>query len=153
MKTILICILGISILNVYSQNYLKLKTFNLDNKLALSGYDPVSYFKNSKPSKGNKTISASIEGVVYLFVNEANKQEFQKSPSKYDPQYGGWCAYAMGSTGEKVEVDPETYKIINGKLYLFYNQYFNNTLKDWNKNETSLKIMADNNWGKIFNQQ
>lgn len=55
----------------------------------------------------------------------------------------------MGSTGEKVEVDPETYKIIAGKLYLYYNHLFNNTLKTWNKNEKELKNKADANWQKI----
>jgi hypothetical protein len=54
----------------------------------------------------------------------------------------------MGDTGEKVKVDPETYKIIQGKLYLFYNFWGNNTLDDWNKNEPRLKVGADQNWRK-----
>ena len=56
----------------------------------------------------------------------------------------------MGANGEKVEVNPETFKIINGKLYLFYNAFFNNTLTDWNKNEAALKAKADKNWKSIF---
>ncbi|OYZ43692.1 MAG: YHS domain protein, partial [Sphingobacteriales bacterium 24-40-4] len=52
--------------------------------------------------------------------------------------------------GEKVSVDPETYKIVNGKLYLFYNQFFNNTLKDWNKDEVNLMTKANTNWNKFF---
>ena len=56
----------------------------------------------------------------------------------------------MGAKGEKVEVDPETFKIIQGKLYLFYNAFFNNTLKDWNKDEANLKLKADANWKSIF---
>ena len=55
----------------------------------------------------------------------------------------------MGASGEKVEVDPETFKIIDGKLYLFYNKIFNNTLKSWNKDEANLKQKADANWKKI----
>ena len=55
----------------------------------------------------------------------------------------------MGAKGEKVPVDPGTYKIINNKLYLFYNKFFNNTLKDWNKDESNLKTKADANWQKI----
>ena len=73
-------------------------------------------------------------------------------PEKYEPAYGGWCAYAMGNSSEKVEVDPETFKIIGGKLYLFYNFYFNNTLKSWNKNETGLKTKADGNWNKFISK-
>jgi hypothetical protein len=52
----------------------------------------------------------------------------------------------MGAKGEKVEIDPETYKIINGKLYLFYNRFFNNTLPLWNKDESTLKPKADQYW-------
>ena len=55
----------------------------------------------------------------------------------------------MGETGEKVKIDPETYKIIEGKLYLFYNFWGNNTLTDWNKNEKPLKIKGDQNWKKF----
>ena len=84
-------------------------------------------------------------------LSQANLDVFKKSPEKFEPAYGGWCAYAMGNTGEKVEIDPETYKIVEGKLYLFYNAYFTNTLPKWNKEEKSLKTKADKNW-IIFNK-
>jgi hypothetical protein len=57
----------------------------------------------------------------------------------------------MGATGEKVDFDPGTFKILNGKLYLFYNKFFNNTLPKWNKDEASLKAKADVNWKKFYN--
>lgn len=139
------------VFNVFSQNQSKRTTeFNLEKKLAIQGYDPVGYFKQNKALKGKKEISATYEGVVYYFSTIENKNLFVKTPAKYEPQYGGWCAYAMGNSGEKVEIDPETFKIIDGKLYLFYNAYFNNTLKTWNKNEAALKAKADVNWKKIF---
>jgi hypothetical protein len=56
----------------------------------------------------------------------------------------------MGSSGEKVSVDPGTFKIINNKLYLFYNSFLNNTLKSWNKDEKNLNVKADQNWSKLF---
>ena len=56
----------------------------------------------------------------------------------------------MGHDGSKVEIDPETFKIIDNKLYLYYNKYFNNTLKTWNKDEANLKSHADVNWKKIY---
>ena len=56
----------------------------------------------------------------------------------------------MGDYGKKVEVDAETYKVLDGKLYLFYNTWPNNTLKSWNKNETILKKQGDTNWEKLF---
>jgi hypothetical protein len=83
-----------------------------------------------------------------LFSSARNYERFKASPEKYEPAYGGWCAYAMGETGEKVKVDPETFKILNGKLYLFYNFWGNNTLKDWNSNEQKLKETGDRNWSK-----
>lgn len=126
------------------------KHFNLQKGIALEGYDAVSYFNSNKPIKGKSSIQASSEGVVYYFASETNKSLFVQNPEKYKPQYGGWCAYAMGNSGEKVEVDPETFKILNGKLYLFYNAYFNNTLTSWNKNESALKNKADANWKSIF---
>lgn len=121
--------------------------YNLESGVAIQGYDPVSYF-NGKPTEGNKSYTYQYIGVTYHFKNAANLEQFKKSPASYEPQYGGWCAYAMGAKGEKVEVDPETFKIIDNKLYLFYNKYFNNTLKSWNKEESKLKGKADANWLK-----
>ena len=136
---------------VFGQNDSKrISQYNLENKIAIQGYDPVAYFTNGKAIKGKKEISASYQGVIYKFSSNQNKEVFLKKPSEYEPQYGGWCAYAMGNSGDKIEIDPETFKIINGKLYLFYNAYFNNTLKIWNKNEAALKIKADSNWKNII---
>lgn len=124
------------------------KHYNLEkNNLAISGFDPVSYFDNL-PQKGTPSFNYEYEGIVYNFSSEKNMELFKSSPIKYEPQYGGWCAYAMGDSGEKVEIDPNTYKIIDGKLYLFYNKYFTNTLDYWNKDPDNLKSMADTNWKK-----
>jgi YHS domain-containing protein len=122
------------------------KHFNLENGVAIYGYDPVGYFKQGKAVEGKKEYAISHQGITYYFSTSVNKEEFRKNPAAYEPQYGGWCAYAMGHSGEKVEIDPDTYKIVNGKLYLFYNKYFNNTLKTWNKDENNLKRKADQNW-------
>jgi YHS domain-containing protein len=128
---------------------LRKKHFNLDDGIALAGYDAVAYLNQSKAVKGTKNLAVAHDGVTYYFSSIANKEEFKKNPSKYEPAYGGWCAYAMGSEGEKVSVDPKTFKIVNGKLNLFYNKFFNNTLQDWNKDEANLKKKADMNWQKI----
>lgn len=128
---------------------LRTKQYNLENNLAIQGYDPVAYFKENKAVKGSKDLAVSHQGVLYYFSSVANKEEFKKNPAPYEPQYGGWCAYAMGSKGEKVSIDPKTFKITNGKLYLFYNKLFNNTLPEWNKDEAGLRNKADANWSKI----
>lgn len=135
----------------FSQEALRKKEFNLNNNgLAIQGYDPVAYFKLGKAVKGSSSNAIYYQGATYYFSSPENKEIFKQDPSKYEPQYGGWCAYAMGKEGSKVEVDPETFKIINGKLFLFYNRFFNNTLKTWNKDETNLHAKADANWKKIF---
>jgi len=128
----------------------RVKNYNLSKGLAIEGYDPVAYFTQNKAVKGNSSYAFVHAGVTYHFSSEHNKNLFKANPSKYEPQYGGWCAYAMGADGTKVEIDPGTFKILDGKLYLFYNAYFNNTLKKWNKEEASLKMRADANWAKIF---
>jgi len=126
------------------------KQFNIQKSgLAIEGFDPVAYFTSNKAIEGKKEISTVYERVTYRFATVQNRDVFKVNPAKYEPQYGGWCAYAMGAKGEKVEVDPETFKIVNGKLYLFYNKYFNNTLKSWNKDETHLKTNADQSWTKF----
>ncbi|RTZ02795.1 YHS domain protein [Flavobacterium sp. RSP49] len=136
----------------FAQNDSKrMDNFNLEKNLIIQGYDPVAYFKQGKAVKGKKEITALHEGVVYYFSMPVNKDYFLKNPSKFEPQYGGWCAFAMGESNEKVSINPETFKIKNGKLYLFYNAFFNNTLKSWNKNESGLMIKADANWNKIVN--
>ncbi|MDN3585965.1 YHS domain-containing (seleno)protein [Pedobacter aquatilis] len=127
------------------------KEFNIDKvSLAIEGYDPVAYFSIGKAVEGKKEISVTNNGIAYRFSTNQNKELFKANPSKYEPQYGGWCAYAMGETGEKVEVDPETFKILDGKLYLFYNKFFNNTKKSWNKDEKNLKAKADASWAKFL---
>ena len=141
-------IITIGVLN--AQAPLRTKHFNVENEIAIQGYDAVAYFNQSKAVKGNKQYAATFEGITYNFSSAANKDLFVKDPKKYEPQYGGWCAYAMGASGEKVEIDPETFKIKTGKLYLFYHSWVNNTLTKWNKDEVNLNIKADKSWSFFF---
>jgi len=125
--------------------------FNVASKqLGIKGYDPVAYFTEGKAKEGKASFTVSYQGINYYFESAANRDLFKANPAKYEPQYGGWCAYAMGNDGSKVEVDPETFKIVNGKLYLFYNKFFNNTKKSWDKDEARLMKNADANWAKTF---
>ena len=126
----------------------KTNTINQHNHLANYGYDVVSYF-SGKPEQGSSKFSVLYEGVNYYFLNAQNKTKFQQSPTQYLPQYGGFCAFAMGDSGEKIDVNPKTYKITNGKLYLFYDKFFKNTLTSWNKDEKNLTVKADRNWKKL----
>lgn len=126
------------------------KQYNLETSgLAIQGYDPVAYFNSGKAMEGKKEFSVNHNGVTYHFTSKQNMEEFTRSPARYEPQFGGWCAFAMGKKGDKVEIDPETFKIVDGKLYLFYNKYFNNTLKSWNQDQARLKSQAERNWMKF----
>ncbi|WP_271405534.1 YHS domain-containing (seleno)protein [Tenacibaculum soleae] len=132
---------------IYSQQ----KEYNTKNGVLANGYDVVAYFSN-KAVKGNKKISTKYKGVSFLFSSQKNLQLFQKNPVKYIPQYGGYCAYAIGKTGKKVSINPKTFEIRNHKLYLFYNSWGTNTLKLWQQeNPEKLRKQANKNWKKITN--
>jgi YHS domain-containing protein len=127
--------------------------FNLDDKgRALHGYDPVSYYTDT-PEKGNSAITHEYQGVQYHFASQENREKFVNSPEKYQFAYGGYCAWAM-LEGQKVDVDPERYKKVNGVVYLFYNTFFTDTLDKWNdlaEKETEQKLIsrADDHWRQI----
>ncbi len=144
---VILLVLGLHVSK--AQVSIRKKHYNLADNLAIQGYDPVAYFTQNKAIKGSSKIMANVEGTKYYFVNESNKEVFLKTPKKYEPQFGGWCAYAMGATNDKVEIDPETFKIIDGKLYLYFHNWVNNTLLKWNKDELNLKRKADMNWASM----
>lgn len=115
--------------------------------VAVEGYDVVAYF-DGKPAKGQESMTSQYQGRTYRFASAASRARFAADPASFAPQYGGWCAYAMAD-GDKVEIDPKTFKIFDGKLYLFYNGLLGNTLKSWNKAEAALKPKADSAWVKL----
>lgn len=88
-----------------------------ENVVGAGGYDLTSYFTQEKPQRGNGHHTAVVNGVTYLFATDDNKKMFEASPSKYLPQYGGYCAYGA-SVGKKFVADPDVYDIVDGKLYL-----------------------------------
>jgi YHS domain-containing protein len=119
---------------------------NLKKGYAAEGYDVVAYF-NNQAIEGNKKYTVTYEGVNYKFSTEANRLIFIENQKKYIPQYGGYCAYAIADKGKKVSIDPETFQILDGKLYLFYNSWGVNTLEKWNEEGANqLKEKADSNW-------
>lgn len=142
MKTLIISILAISGFTVTFFSLAK-------NNVLIEGYDPVSYFSNN-PQKGSDEITFAYKGSTIRFINEANRQKFKADPEKYYPKYGGWCAYAMGADGSKIDINPKTYEIREDGLYLFYNKLSSNTLKMWNEEGAeALKKKADENWKKL----
>jgi len=120
--------------------------------VVLDGYDVVTYFKEDKPQKGNPQIKTEYEGVIFWFSAEKNKSEFEKDPAAFLPQYGGWCAYAVAEYPSKVDVNPYTYTLEDGRLYLFFNDKYRgeivNTKLFW-QDDPQMKSRADANWSTL----
>ncbi|WP_299243462.1 YHS domain-containing (seleno)protein [uncultured Aquimarina sp.] len=143
-KFIVILFLGL-ITNVTAQQI----DYNVKKGFVAEGYDVTEYF-NSKAIKGDSKFITIHDNAKYKFASQENLEKFKNNPEKFVPQYGGYCAYAIGANAEKVDIDPETYEIRDGKLYLFYNSWGINTLTKWNKEGAEdLKNKADINWQKI----
>ena len=124
---------------------------NRDN-LAIGGYDPVAYFPEGDPKKkgaaikGKKSITHTHGGVTYRFSSTANRDLFKAQPEKYEPAYGGWCAYAA-SKESYTSPSPKNWKVQDGRLFLFYKGAFTDTLKSWNKEgPDKLEVQADRFW-------
>ncbi len=91
------------------------------NDLAIHGYDAVSYFTDSKASKGNHKYTATYKSAIYQFSNEENRELFQDNPEKFAPQFGGFCAMGV-ALNKKLDADPTAWKIVDDKLYLNLNK-------------------------------
>lgn len=137
------------LLFIISTTFSAQKKYYTKNGYAVEGYDVVAYF-SKKAVKGKKEFTTIYDETKFKFINKENLKKFKKSPKKYLPQYGGYCAYAVALKGKKVSINPETFEIRDGKLYLFYNSWGINTLNLWNKEGAEdLKRNADKNWKKI----
>lgn len=113
--------------------------------LELRGYDPVAYFDSGKPTQGDAAISAEFNGARYQFATEAHRQAFLTEPTKYVPQFGGFCAVGT-SFGEKVDADPTTGRVVGGKLYVNFNQ---KTQTLFNKDTPGTISRAEQNWPQV----
>ncbi len=113
---------------------------------AVGGYDPVAYFTENKPVKGNSNISTDYKGAKWYFSSTANRDKFVASPAQYEPQYGGYCAWAV-SQGNTASGDPLYWKIVNNKLYLNYDA---DVQKKWETNIPDFIQKANANWPKVL---
>ena len=113
--------------------------------IAMGGYDPVAYIDGGKPTHGIATIFASHDGARYLFASVEHRSEFLKNPQKYLPEFGGFCAIGT-AFGEKVDGDPKTGEVVNGKLYLNYNT---KALDLFNKDQSGTITKANANWPAV----
>jgi len=93
---------------------------NLDNTLALHGYDPVAYFTDNEAVRGNKRILERLGGATYYFASRGSRYEFLRDAPRYQPQFGGFCATSL-ARGRLEDINPNLFVIYDGKLYLFNN--------------------------------
>jgi hypothetical protein len=113
--------------------------------IAISGYDPVAYFTQSKAVKGDGAFVVDWKNVKWLFANSENAELFKTMPEKYEPQYGGYCAFGC-SRGYKAKTNPDVWTIDNGKLYLNYDTGVRDI---WNKDRQVYILKANANWPKV----
>ncbi|MBC8010557.1 MAG: YHS domain-containing protein [Burkholderiales bacterium] len=114
--------------------------------LAIKGQDPVAYFVESKPVKGSADFTHDWNGAQWRFASAANRDAFAAAPEKYAPQFGGYCAWAV-SQGYTAGIDPDAWKIVDGKLYLNYDL---KVQKTWEKDIPGNIAKAEKSWPEIL---
>jgi YHS domain-containing protein len=115
--------------------------------VGIQGYDPVAYFTDSKPVKGDLKYSYSWRGATWLFASAEHRDSFAQFPDKYAPEYGGYCAYGV-SENHTVDIDPEAWRIIGGKLYLNYSK---SVQQQFLKDPEGRIRKANQNWPALHN--
>jgi len=119
---------------------------NLDkNSVAIQGYDPVAFFTQNRPVKGLPEFESQYHGARYLFASADDKAMFDANPAKYEPQFGGFCAFGV-SKGKTVPVKIEAFQIVNGRLLMQYDLDIKN---EFNKDTQGNLQKADQNWPGI----
>lgn len=93
---------------------------NLDNTVALHGYDPVAYFTENRAVRGNRRILQRLGSATYFFASRGSRYEFLRDAPRYQPQFGGYCAASL-AMGRLEDIDPHLFVIYEGKLFLFNN--------------------------------
>ena len=116
--------------------------------VAIRGYDPVSYFTQQKPVRGSAAFKAEHRGSTFYFASQANRDAFAANPTKYAPQYNGFCAYGVAG-GYKAAIDPAAFTVVNDKLYLNYNS---GVQRQWRADTPGFITKADKNWPQVVQQ-
>lgn len=114
--------------------------------VAIKGYDPVAYFTDGHAVKGTREYVYEWNNAKWYFKDDSHRNLFAADPERYAPRYGGYCAATLASTGEAAGVDPQAFKIIDGKLYLSWNKKLIDKFADGGDKAIQT---ADENWSKI----
>ena len=122
---------------------------NLDRSgVAIQGYDPVAFFTDHKPVKGNPQFQSEYGGAKYYFASVDHKKAFDSEPARYEPQFGGYCAYGA-SQGHAAPVKIEAWQIVDGRLLM---QYDLGVKDDFNKDQQANLKKADRNWPGLIDK-
>ena len=111
-------------------------------RLAIDGYDPVAYFTEAKPVRGNTQFEFKWKGAKWIFYNIENRDQFAAAPEKYSPKYGGYCAYAV-SQGNTARIDPKAWKVVDDALYLNFSLKIQ---QKWEAKQAESIEQANQNW-------
>lgn len=120
-------------------------TFFESEGVAIKGFDPVAYFTVHKAIKGTPAHTAVYKGSTFRFASAANRDSFVANPSRYAPQYDGYCAFGVAK-GAKAKTEGEAFKIVAGKLYLNYDKTIQS---DWQKQQAQFIATADKKWSDV----
>jgi YHS domain-containing protein len=144
MKNLSLILLAVGLaLPVFAQTKTLL---NLDKTgVAIQGYDPVAFFTDNKPVKGDQKFLLKHDGAIYFFASKEHKDLFKADPAKYTPEFGGFCAYGV-SRNKLVEIDVDAFQIVDGKLLL---QYSKGVRDDFNSDAKGNLAKADANWTSL----
>jgi YHS domain-containing protein len=141
MRKIVVSILSLTIVGLVFASEKPLHNLDKHN-VAIQGYDPVAFFTDNKPVKGDAAFQSTYSGATYYFASADHKALFEKEPSKYEPAFGGFCAYGV-SRNKLAEIDPEAFQIVDGKLLL---QYSKGVRNEFNKDTQGNLAKAKTNW-------
>ncbi|NNL86457.1 MAG: YHS domain protein [Myxococcales bacterium] len=114
--------------------------------LAIAGTDPVAYFTEGRAVSGSKTFQLDWKGATWRFSSAENLEAFKADPGRYEPRYGGYCAWAVAQ-GNTAGIDPQAWKIVEGSLYLNYSR---SVQKRWEEDIPGHIAKADENWPRIL---
>ena len=120
-----------------------------EKRLALKGYDPVSYFTEGHSEQGSAGFQAAFDDATYWFKNAEHRTMFVADPDHYAPQFRGYCAVTV-SRGAKYEADPEAWAIADGKLYVFGSKQ---GVSMFEAQTASIIEKASDNWAKLRDTQ
>ena len=115
--------------------------------IAIMGYDPVAYFTEGRALKGSPEFSHEWLGETWHFASVEHRDAFAADPIRYAPQYGGYCALGVVYDETSANLDPEVWRIVDGKLYLFFG---NEGLEEnWDADPRAVVAKADAKWPAI----